>query len=190
MKTVIAVLAGLTLGVVVGAIGVHQWLMPRMVAMEQELFKSKTTLAESKEASAAAQDKLARLEQERESFNDRLEAAEKRAELASRVDSIAPVEPELNLEPAEIDGAAVEDVGSEPEESERRDRGRDRGDRWGGTEEERAARRQEFVTRMQDNMTNFFTGELIKLNLESGATLSYANTGVQRSLAGIAQYPG
>ena len=37
---------------------------------------------------------------------------------------------------------------------------------------------------------NFFTGSLIKLDLESGATLARAETDVQRSLAGIAQYPG
>ncbi len=37
---------------------------------------------------------------------------------------------------------------------------------------------------------NFFSGELITLDLDSGAVLNRADTGVKRSLAGIAQYPG
>ena len=37
---------------------------------------------------------------------------------------------------------------------------------------------------------NFFTGQLIKLDLNSGEVLASADTGVQRSLAGIAQFPG
>jgi len=37
---------------------------------------------------------------------------------------------------------------------------------------------------------NFFTGSLIKIDLDSGETVARAETDVQRSLAGIAQYPG
>jgi len=37
---------------------------------------------------------------------------------------------------------------------------------------------------------NFFTGTLIKMDLDSGEVIAKAETGVQRSLAGIAQYPG
>jgi sugar lactone lactonase YvrE len=37
---------------------------------------------------------------------------------------------------------------------------------------------------------NFFSGKLAKLELESGEHVAIADTGVQRSLAGIAEYPG
>lgn len=37
---------------------------------------------------------------------------------------------------------------------------------------------------------NFFTGQLIRFELETGRILAEVNTGVQRSLAGIAQYQG
>lgn len=37
---------------------------------------------------------------------------------------------------------------------------------------------------------NFFTGSVIKMDLASGETRARAETDVQRSLAGIAQYPG
>jgi sugar lactone lactonase YvrE len=37
---------------------------------------------------------------------------------------------------------------------------------------------------------NFFTGRLIKLSLECGEEVARADTGVLRSLAGIAEYPG
>jgi outer membrane protein assembly factor BamB len=37
---------------------------------------------------------------------------------------------------------------------------------------------------------NFFTGTVIKMDLGTGETLARAETEVQRSLAGIAQYPG
>ena len=37
---------------------------------------------------------------------------------------------------------------------------------------------------------NFFTGSFMKYDLKSGAQIASADTGVQRSLAGIAQYPG
>ncbi|MDH3978121.1 MAG: WD40 repeat domain-containing protein [Gammaproteobacteria bacterium] len=37
---------------------------------------------------------------------------------------------------------------------------------------------------------NFFTGAVMKMDLESGNPLAQAETGSQRSLAGVAQYPG
>jgi len=37
---------------------------------------------------------------------------------------------------------------------------------------------------------NFFTGSFMKFDLDSGESINSAETGVQRSLAGIAQYPG
>jgi hypothetical protein len=37
---------------------------------------------------------------------------------------------------------------------------------------------------------NFFTGQIAKLELESGELIATADTGVERSLAGIAEYPG
>jgi sugar lactone lactonase YvrE len=37
---------------------------------------------------------------------------------------------------------------------------------------------------------NFFSGQLAKLSLETGELIASADTGVERSLAGIAEYPG
>ncbi len=37
---------------------------------------------------------------------------------------------------------------------------------------------------------NFFTGECARANLETGAITATANVGVERSLAGVAEYPG
>ena len=37
---------------------------------------------------------------------------------------------------------------------------------------------------------NFFSGKLVKLELESGEQVAVADTGVERSLAGIAEYVG
>jgi len=37
---------------------------------------------------------------------------------------------------------------------------------------------------------NFFTGTVAKFSLATGEILKKAETGVQRSLAGLAQYPG
>jgi len=48
-------------------------------------------------------------------------------------------------------------------------------------------------TSIEDNTVfvgNFFNGTFMKLDLESGQALATAETNVQRSLAGIAQYPG
>jgi len=160
MKTAVTVIVGLVLGVVVGAIGVHQWLMPQLMIVESQLSEAQRSLENLKVASTETTDKLARLEQEREAYNDRLEAAEARAAAAQKSAFVAPVEPELELDATDVEALAVDDA--EPRDSDRPERGRGRDDRWGGTPEERDARRQEFVTRMQDNMTSFFTGELEK----------------------------
>jgi len=48
-------------------------------------------------------------------------------------------------------------------------------------------------TSIEDNIAfvgNFFTGNFMKFDLESGESLATAETGVERALAGIAQYPG
>jgi hypothetical protein len=37
---------------------------------------------------------------------------------------------------------------------------------------------------------NYFTGQLVKLELESGEHVAVADTGVEKSLAGIAEYVG
>lgn len=37
---------------------------------------------------------------------------------------------------------------------------------------------------------NFFSGQLGKFNLASGEMVATADTGTQRSLAGLAQFPG
>ena len=38
--------------------------------------------------------------------------------------------------------------------------------------------------------TNFFTGDILKLDLVSGAVLAQANTGVLKSVSGVAEFPG
>jgi hypothetical protein len=37
---------------------------------------------------------------------------------------------------------------------------------------------------------NFFTGSVIKFDLTSGEVVAQGETGVQRSIAGLAQFPG
>ncbi len=37
---------------------------------------------------------------------------------------------------------------------------------------------------------SFFTGEIVKVDMEAGETVARANVGVERSTAGIAEYPG
>jgi len=163
MKVAIAMLLGLVLGITAGAVGVHQWLMPQLAAAESGLLASQRDLERMKSDGAAAADKLARLEQEREAYNARLEAAEARAEQAATRAAVAPAAPEFALDVAVGDGSLeTPDAPGDPRPEEGREGGRDRGDRWGGSPEERDARRQEFVTRMEDNLTNFFTGELEK----------------------------
>ncbi len=50
------------------------------------------------------------------------------------------------------------------------------------------------VTASADNqhayLGNFFVGKLIKLDLESGGVIASAEIGVERALAGIAEYNG
>ena len=163
MKIALAMILGLVLGIAAGAAGVHQWLMPQLAAAESGLLTSQRDLERLQADGAAAADKLARLEQEREAFNARLEAAEARAEQAATQVAVAPAAPELALDEAAEDGALdTADASGASRREEGREGGRERGDRWGGTPEERDARRQEFVTRMQENLTNFFTGELEK----------------------------
>jgi hypothetical protein len=37
---------------------------------------------------------------------------------------------------------------------------------------------------------SFFTGEIVKIDMETGETVARADVGVQRSTAGIAEFPG
>lgn len=164
MKMTLATVLGMLLGVVIGAGGIHQWLTPQLLEVSKALTETQRELEALRNESSGALEKLARLEKEREDFSDRLAAAEARAESASKAAAVAPVIPEIAMDEPVADAAPVEEeTESEEDNRDRRgDRGRDRGNPWGGTPEEREARRQEFVTRMQDNMTNFFTGELEK----------------------------
>lgn len=159
MKTAIAVVLGVVVGLAIGAVGVNQWLMPQLLAAESGLLASQRDFERLQVEHAASADKLARLEQERTAYNARLEAAEARA---GQVTMAAPVEADLDAPEIAVD-AAVDDAAPDTAAEAAPEGGRgDRGGRWGGTPEERDARRQEFVTRMQENLTNFFTGELEK----------------------------
>lgn len=163
MKTAIAVVLGVVVGLAIGAVGVHQWLMPQLLAAESGLLASQRDFERLQAEHAASADKLARLEQERTAYNARLEAAEARA---GQVAMAAPVEADVDAPELVLDGAveeAADDATADTDAAAAPEGGRgDRGGRWGGTPEERDARRQEFVTRMQENLTNFFTGELEK----------------------------
>lgn len=165
MKVVVAVVLGAVLGALMGAGFMHQKLMPALEEATGKLRETEQKLASTQSATESEAEKLARLEAERAQYSERLAALQARldakvndAPAAAETDS-ADAEP---LDPvtseAEGDGAAADtNAPTEPG----RERG-NRGDRWGGTPEEREARRQEFATRMQENMSNFFTGELEK----------------------------
>lgn len=168
MKVVVAVILSTIVGALLGAVAIHQKLMPDLEEATGKLREAEQKLATTQSASESEAEKLARLEAERDQYSERLAA------LQARVDASAGNEPGRSA-PADsatdesFDEAAIEPEGdgAETDANETRGPGRDRGnrgDRWGGTPEEREARRQEFATRMQDNMSNFFTGELEKSN--------------------------
>ncbi|MBX3178489.1 MAG: hypothetical protein KF886_14100 [Candidatus Hydrogenedentes bacterium] len=164
MKAIVIGALALVLGVIAGAGGMHQWLMPQWMETSAALAQTERELAALKTANSESQDKLARLERERDQFNDRLDAAYAMLESTQRPAApdfaaesapIADAALELAPEPA-VEGAPAREDGSRPEGGRR---GPGEG-RWGGTPEEREARRQEFTARLQENMSNFFTGEL------------------------------
>jgi len=166
MKNVLSVLLGAVLGAVLGAGAMHQWIMPQLMDSETKLSEAERKLASIQTDSESAGEKLARLEAERNQYSDRLAALQAKLEEATGAKAVTPADVALPEEDGAVDASTdtPEDTPAPPSEDERgpgRDRG-DRGDRWGGTPEEREARRQEFATRMQENMSNFFTGELEK----------------------------
>jgi hypothetical protein len=165
MKSVVAVILGAVLGAVVGAGAMHQWLMPQLGEANAKLLDVEQKLA-AQSATESDGEKVARLEAERGQYSERLAALQAKLDEAVDTEPVAPAEVEMSAEET-LDAAAVEPEAEEaaPDAEDNRgpERGRgDRGERWGGTPEERQARREEFAARMQDNMANFFTGELEK----------------------------
>ena len=160
MKNVLTVVLGAVLGMVLGAGAMHQWVMPQLMASNAKLSEAERKLGAIASESESAGEKLARLEAERNQYSNRLAALQSKLDEAAGTDPVAPADIAVDAS-AEV---PAEDAVAPPAEGERVP-GRDRGDRWGGgTPEEREARRQEFTTRMQENMSNFFTGELEKSN--------------------------
>ena len=165
MKNILTVLLGALLGAVVGAGAMHQWVMPQLMDSEAKRSEAERKLASIQSDSESAGEKLARLEAERNQYSDRLAALQTKLDEATGAEPVAPADVPLPEDGAAVDASAEAPEGEAPAPPEDGERGsgRDRGDRWGGgTPEEREARRQEFATRMQDNMSNFFTGELEK----------------------------
>jgi hypothetical protein len=170
MKIIVAVILGAVLGAVGGAGAIYQRLTPALEVARAELLDANQKLAAVLSSADRDAEKLARLEVERSQYSERLAALQAKVDEAVPAESVAPAEVDLATEEpvdaaveSEADGAASDAEGGSDRdrERERGDRG-DRGDRWGGTPEERQARREEFATRMQENMANFFTGELEK----------------------------
>jgi DNA repair exonuclease SbcCD ATPase subunit len=166
MKNVLAVLLGSVLGLVLGAGAMHQWLMPQLFESNAKLTVAEQKLAALEQETESSGEQVARLEAERNQYSERL------ASLQSKLDAVVGTAPPAEValpmeEETDADASAepaVDEAAVPPAEGERGP-GRNRGDRWGGgTPEEREARRQEFATRMQENMANFFTGELEKSN--------------------------
>lgn len=161
MKVVIAVVLGAILGAVLGAGFMHQKLMPSLEEATGKLREAEQKLATTQSASESEAEKLARLEAERDQYSERLAALQAKVDATVNDAPVAPTEAgPATDEPLDDTGAEAEN--DEAAANEARGPGRERGDRWGGTPEEREARRQEFATRMQENMSNFFTGELEK----------------------------
>lgn len=166
MKIIVAVILGVVLGAVVGAGAMHQWLMPQLGEANAKLLDVGQRLAATQSATESDAEKVARLEAERSQYSERLATLQAKLDEAVEADPVASAEVDLAtgealdaaaIEP-EADGAAPD---AEGEGRPERERG-GRGERWGGTPEERQARREEFAARMQENMANFFTGELEK----------------------------
>lgn len=165
MKNVLTVLLGALLGAVVGAGAMHQWIMPQLMDSETKRSEAERKLASIQSDSESAGEKLARLEAERNQYSDRLAALQTKLDDATGAETVAPADVPLPEDGAAVDASTETPEGDVPATPDAGERGpdRDRGDRrGGGTPEEREARRQEFATRMQENMSNFFTGELEK----------------------------
>lgn len=165
MKVAIALIVGLALGAVGGAGLMHQRLMPQLLEANAALRATQSELATLKTRNSEAMDRLARLETERADHEARLDAAHARLERARAVEAATPAPPVRDVEEEMVDPLAAAATGAEDGNGDGEgddDDARGRRGRWGGTPEEREARRQEFMERIQENMTDFFTGELEK----------------------------
>lgn len=165
MKNVLIVLLGAVLGIVLGAGAMHQWAMPQLLDANTKLSEAERKLAAVQAESESAGEKLARLEAERNQNSEQLASLQTKLDKATGAEAVAPAEVPLP-EDAALDASAGTADGAAPETppADEQAARRDRANRWGGggTPEEREARRQEFATRMQENMSNFFTGEMEK----------------------------
>ncbi len=160
-KVIIAVVVGLIVGLAIGAGAMHLKLMPQLLALDSELAETQREVAALKSNNGDAH-RLARLEAERTDYDAKLSALREELDTLRKRSSVSPAEIEIAEDSAEVSASA--EVDSSEETTEERPEREGRRGRWGGddTPEEREARRQEFVTRMQDNLTQFFTGELDK----------------------------
>lgn len=160
-KVIIGVVVGLIAGLAIGAGAMHLKLMPQLLSLDTELAETRREMAALRTNDGDSA-RLARLEAERTDYDAKLSALREELDTLRKRSSVAPADIELAEDITEIN-ASAEEQATEPPSEERREREGRRG-RWGGdaTPEEREARRQEFVTRMQDNLTQFFTGELNK----------------------------
>lgn len=166
MKTIALSTLGIILGVVAGAVGMHQWLMPQIIDLDNQLRDRDHKLAAIRPDDGAAA-RLARLESERANYEQTLGLLREQLDALQRASTVEPSEPALPEDLSVIDGALEEtperDSGEGSRDGENRE-GRRGGPPWDrdSTPEEREARRQEFAAQMQDNLTSFFTGELDK----------------------------
>lgn len=160
-KVIIAVVVGLIVGLAIGAGAMHLKLMPQLLALDSELAEAQREVAALKSNNGDAH-RLARLEAERTDYDTKLSALREELDTLRKRSSVSPAEIEIAEDSADVSASA--EVDSSEETTEERPEREGRRGRWGGddTPEQREARRQEFVTRMQDNLTQFFTGELDK----------------------------
>jgi len=170
MKTTALTIVGIILGLVAGAGGMHQWLMPQVIERDIQLRERDQQLASLRPNDELAS-RLARLEAERQDYartlgdlRDELESLRVTARVEGSNPEFADLDAMLDAAvDSEVEGEAGGEDAARPEGE-----GRERWRGWGGerggdgTAAERDARRQEFVAQMQDNLTNFFTGELEK----------------------------
>lgn len=166
MKNVLIVLLGAVLGIVLGAGAMHQWAMPQLLDANTKLSDAERKLASIQAESESSSAKLAQLEAERNQNSEQLASLQSKLDKATGAEAVTPADVPLPEDATAVDASAGPPEGAAPEEPSADERAarRERGARWGGggTPEEREARRQEFATRMQENMSNFFTGEMEK----------------------------
>ncbi len=163
-KPIVLLILGAVVGIVAGAAIMHQWLMPQLWERDAELARLDQHQSVSGSPGNGEAARLARLEEERVAYEDNLAKLRAEVESLKQRSTVEAASPELAV--VEDPLTAADGTNGPPQadnEGERDNRRRGRGGPWGeGTPEEQEARRQEFRTRMQDNLTNFFTGELEK----------------------------